>query len=212
MASDNAHFYEPGKGHGLRHDPFNSIVAPRPIGWISTVSPEGVANLAPYSFFNALNYYPPLIGFSSIGWKDTMANIKATGEFCWNLANRALARAMNDSCIPAPPEVDEFEVVGLSQAPSRMIAAPRVLESPVNFECRLSEIVQLRSAGGAMLDSWFVIGEVVAVHIDHAVLRDGVFDTLAADPVLRGGGPADYFGISAEALFKMRRPDWPIVK
>lgn len=210
MASDSAHFYEPRSGHGLRHDPFNSIVGPRPIGWISTCSPDGVANLAPYSFFNALNYHPPLIGFSSIGWKDTLANIQATGEFCWNLTNRALAEAMNLSCTPAPPEVDEFAVSGLTKAPSRLIAAPRVLESPVNFECRLCDLIRLRGADGTEIDTWFVTGEVLAIHIDQAVLRDGVFDTLAADPVLRGGGPADYFGISEAALFKLRRPGWPL--
>lgn len=210
MAGDSAHFYEPSKGHGLRHDPFNAIVAPRPIGWISTISAAGVANLAPYSFFNALNYHPPLIGFSSIEWKDTIANIEATGEFCWNLASRPLAEAMNASCAPAPPEVDEFEVVGLTKAPGRLIAPPRVLESPVNFECRLSEIVRLKGADGTELNSWFVIGEVVAVHIDPALLRDGVFDTLAAEPVLRGGGPADYFAINQAGLFHMRRPGWPI--
>ncbi len=210
MASDDAHYYEPRSGHGLRHDPFNSIIAPRPIGWISTLGTDGVANLAPYSFFNALNYHPPLIGFSSIEWKDTIANIEASGEFCWNLANRALAQAMNDSCTPAPSDVDEFEVVGLTKAPSRLIAAPRVLESPVNFECRLSDIVRLRGADGAALDSWFVIGEVVAVHIEQALLTDGIFDTVAAQPILRGGGPADYFGIDEGARFKLFRPRWPI--
>lgn len=210
MAGDNAHFYQPKDGHGLRHDPFNSIVAPRPIGWISTISADGVANLAPYSFFNALNYHPPLIGFSSIEWKDTIANIEATGEFCWNLASRSLAEAMNNSCTPAPAEIDEFDVVGLTKAPSRLIAAPRVLESPVNFECRLSDIVRLKSAGGAELNTWFVIGEVIAVHIDPATLHGEVFDTMAAEPILRGGGPADYFGIGPETLFRMRRPGWPI--
>ena len=210
MASDSAHYYEPRSGHGLRHDPFNSIIAPRLIGWISTLGADGVANLAPYSFFNALNYHPPLIGFSSIEWKDTIANIEVSGEFCWNLASRPLAKAMNDSCTPAPPNIDEFEVVGLTKAPSRLIAAPRVMESPVNFECRLSDIVRLRGADGTDLDSWFVIGEVVAVHIEQALLPDGIFDTVAAQPILRGGGPADYFGIDEAARFKLFRPRWPI--
>jgi flavin reductase (DIM6/NTAB) family NADH-FMN oxidoreductase RutF len=118
MADETAHAYEPVHGHGLKHDPFNAIVGPRPIGWISTVSQAGVANLAPYSFFNGFNYKPPIIGFSSIGWKDSVANAQATGEFCWNLATRALAREMNLTCAPAPPEVDEFEVAGLTKAPS----------------------------------------------------------------------------------------------
>ncbi len=208
--ADNAYYYEPHLGHGLLHDPFNTIIAPRPIGWISSVSADGQPNLAPYSFFNAINYHPPLIGFSSIGWKDTVANIKATREFCWNLANRALAEAMNLSCAPAPAEVDEFELSGVTKAPSRLINAPRVLESPVNFECRLCEIIRLRTADADEVDSWFVIGEVVAVHIDRTLLKNGIFDTVAADPVLRGGGPSDYFGIDAKARFAMRRPDWPL--
>src|SRR5579863_1789686 len=115
MAGADAHFYEPSAGHGLRHDPFNTIVGPRPIGWISSVSPAGTANLAPYSFFNGLSYVPLLVGFSSIGWKDTVANIAATGVFCWNLATEVLREQMNLSCAPAPPEVDEFEVAGLTK-------------------------------------------------------------------------------------------------
>lgn len=95
LAAPDAHFYEPKKGHALQHDPFNSIVAPRPIGWISTANAQGGRNLAPYSFFNAFNYVPPIVGFASIGWKDTVANAKATGEFVWNLATRPLAQQMN---------------------------------------------------------------------------------------------------------------------
>lgn len=96
--SRSFHFYEPRHGHELPHDPFNAIVAPRPIGWISSHDDQGRLNLAPYSFFNAFNYTPPLIGFSSVGWKDSVRNIEATGEFCWNLATRTLAEPMNTSC------------------------------------------------------------------------------------------------------------------
>jgi flavin reductase (DIM6/NTAB) family NADH-FMN oxidoreductase RutF len=210
MADDSAHFYQPAQGHGLRHDPFNAIVGPRPIGWISSIGAEGAVNLAPYSFFNAFNYVPPLIGFSSIGWKDSVANIAATGEFCWNLATRALAEPMNLTSAPAPAEVDEFEVAGLTHAPSRLIAPPRVLESPVNFECRLTQLVRLRRADGAEVDSWLVLGEVVAAHIDRALIRDGVYDTAAAHPILRAGGMGDYAEITPEAMFEMRRPRWPV--
>jgi len=210
MADESAHFYESAKGHGLRHDPFNAIVGPRPIGWISTVSARGVANLAPYSFFNGLSYVPPLIGFSSIGWKDSVANARATGEFCWNLATRALGEAMNLSCAPAPPEVDEFEVAGLTKAAGRIVAAPRVAESPVNFECRVAQILQLQGADGAKAEAWLTIGEVVGVHIDQASLADGVYDTAAARPILRAGRLGDYFEITPEAGFFMRRPGWPI--
>jgi flavin reductase (DIM6/NTAB) family NADH-FMN oxidoreductase RutF len=210
MAGHDAHFYEPSAGHGLRHDPFNAIVGPRPIGWISTVSATGVANLAPYSFFNGLCYTPPLVGFSSVAWKDSVANVEATGVFCWNLATHALREAMNLSCAPAPPEIDEFDVAGLTKAPGRIVAVPRVAESPVNFECRLSQIVRLRSAEGVEADAWLTIGEVVAVHIDRTLLKDGVYDTAAARPILRAGRLGDYFTITPEAGFSMRRPGWPI--
>ncbi len=210
MADPTAYIYEPKNGHGLRHDPFNAIVGPRPIGWISTVDAGGVANLAPYSFFNAFNYRPPLIGFATIGWKDTVANVEATGEFCWSLATKALAEPMNLTCAPAPADVDEFDVSGLTRAPSRLVAPPRVLESPVNFECRLSQLVRLRAADGTELDTWLILGEVVAVHIDRAYIRDGVYDTATARPILRAGRMGDYAEITPAAMFEMPRPDWPI--
>jgi len=210
MADESAHIYEPAGGHGLRHDPFNAIVGPRPIGWISTVSAAGVANLAPYSFFNGFNYVPPLIAFSSIGRKDSVTNAEATGEFCWNLATRALDQQMNLTSTPAPADVDEFEVAGLTRAPSRLVTPPRVLESPVNFECRLSQLIQLQAADGTKLDTWLVLGEVVAIHIDKALIKDGVYDTAAAHPILRAGRMGDYAEITPEAMFEMRRPRWPV--
>jgi len=200
------HSYQPRDGHGLAHDPFNAIVGPRPIGWISTRSVDGIANLAPYSFFNAFNYRPPIIGFSSIGWKDTVRNIDATREFVWNLATRPLAEAMNASCAPVGPEVDEFALAGLTPLASTLIAAPRVAESPVSFECRLSQMLRLTAADGTAIDSWMVFGEVIAVHIDESLLVDGIYDTAAAEPILRGGGPADYFAIDAAHRFRMWRP------
>jgi flavin reductase (DIM6/NTAB) family NADH-FMN oxidoreductase RutF len=200
------HFYEPRDGHRLPHDPFNAIVGPRPIGWISSHSPDGVLNLAPYSFFNAFNYVPPIIGFASIGYKDTLRNIERTGEFCWNLVSRPLAERMNQTCAAVPPEVDEFALAGLEPAPSRVVAVPRVAGSAVSMECRLSQLLQLQRADGAQVETWLVLGEVVGVHIDTALLKDGVYDTAAAQPVLRGGGPADYFSIGPEQLFKIFRP------
>jgi len=210
MADETAHIYEPAQGHGLKHDPFNAIVGPRPIGWISSISATGVANLAPYSFFNGFNYRPPIIGFASIGWKDSVANIEATGEFCWNLATKALGEQMNLTTTPAPPDIDEFEVAGLTPAPGRLVAAPRVLESPVNFECRLTQLIQLQGADGAKVDTWLVLGEVVVVHIDPAFLTDGVYETATARPILRAGRLGDYFEIRPDAMFHMRRPGWPI--
>lgn len=200
------HSYQPRLGHGLPHDPFNAIVGPRPIGWISTRSASGVNNLAPYSFFNAFNYVPPIIGFASIGYKDTLRNIEETGEFVWNLTTRALADAMNQSCAALGPEVSEFDVAGLTPLASTLVTPPRVAESPVTMECKRTQILQLQGIDGAQLESWLVLGEVVAVHIDQALLKDGVYDTAAAGHVLRGGGPGDYFTVGPEQLFKMYRP------
>jgi flavin reductase (DIM6/NTAB) family NADH-FMN oxidoreductase RutF len=204
--SEDFHYYEPARGHGLPHDPFNAIVGPRPIGWISSQDSEGRRNLAPYSFFNAFNYTPPIVGFSSIGYKDSVRNIEQTGEFGWNLATRSIADAMNATCAPVAPEVDEFTLAGLMPVGSRVIAVPRVAESPVSFECKLTQLIQLRGANGDSVDTWLVLGEVVAVHISKSLLVNGVYDTAAARPILRGGGPADYFEIGPEALFRMYRP------
>lgn len=200
------HFYEPSAGHGLAHDPFNALVAPRPIGWISSRSRDGVLNLAPYSFFNAFNYTPPLVGFASVGYKDSVRNIEETGEFGWNLATRPLAEAMNQSCAAVGPEVDEFQLAGLTPEPSRVIGVPRVKETPVSFECRVSQILRLTGADGTETDTWMVFGEVVGVHIARHLLKDGVYQTADAEPILRGGGPADYFGISPDTFFQMYRP------
>ncbi len=200
------HSYEPRNGHGLPHDPFNAIVGPRPIGWISTQSAAGALNLAPYSFFNAFNYVPPIVGFASIGYKDTVRNVEETGEFVWNLATRSLAEAMNQSCAAVPPEVNEFELAKLTPQASTLVAPPRVAESPVAFECRRTQILQLQGLDGAQVPTWLVLGEVVAIHIDKALLKDGVYDTAAAGHILRAGGPADYFTVGPEQLFKMYRP------
>lgn len=200
------HFYEPASGHGLAHDPFNAIVGPRPIGWVSTRSEAGVLNLAPYSFFNAFNYYPPLVGFASVGYKDTVRNAEATREFCWQLATRELAEKMNASSAMVGPEVDEFQLAGLTPQASHIVDVPHVAEAQVAFECRVSEVIRLRSAAGTEVDCWLTVGEVVGVHIDTALLVDGVYQTAAAHPIVRGGGSSDYFEISPEALFRMDRP------
>jgi flavin reductase (DIM6/NTAB) family NADH-FMN oxidoreductase RutF len=200
------HFYEPRLGHGLPHDPFNAIVGPRPIGWISTRSNDGVLNLAPYSFFTAFNYIPPIVGFSSIGPKDSVRNIQENGMFVWNLVTRPLAEAMNQTCAAVGPEVNEFELAGLATAPSRTMDVPRVAESPVSFECRSTQIIQLEGLDKQKIPTWLVLGEVVGVHIADHLLKDGVYDTASAGHVMRGGGPADYFTVGPEQLFKMWRP------
>ena len=201
------HFYEPADGHRLPHDPINAIIAPRPIGWVSTVSATGVRNLAPYSFFNLINYRPPLIAFSSTGWKDSVANVKATGDFVWNLATMSQAKQMNASSASLDPDVDEFDLAGLDALPSSLVKPPRVAGSPVHFECRLTQLIQLRTKEGHELDQWLVIGEAVGIHIDTAMLEDGVYQTARPHPITRGGGPADYFEITEDRLFRMRRPD-----
>jgi flavin reductase (DIM6/NTAB) family NADH-FMN oxidoreductase RutF len=200
------HFYEPKDGHRLPHDPFNAIVGPRPIGWVSTCSADGITNLAPYSFFNALNYVPPIIGFSSAGYKDSVRNIEETGEFAWNLVTRPLAEAMNQSCAAVPPEVSEFDLAGLTPIASRLIKPPRVQESPVSFECKVTNVFQLQGIDGVKVQTWMVLGEVVGVHIRADLLVDGVYNTAGAGHILRGGGPADYFTIGPEQLFKMHLP------
>jgi len=200
------HYYEPAQGHGLAHDPFNAIIGPRPIGWISSCDAQGRLNLAPYSFFNAFNYVPPIIGFASVGRKDSLSNIEQTGEFAWNLVTRPLAEAMNQSSAAVAAEVDEFALSGLTAAPCRLIGVPRVLQSPVSFECRLTQIVQLQRSDKSLIPTWLILGEVVAVHIDRALLKQGVYDTAAAEPLLRGGGAADYFSITADNLLRMQRP------
>ena len=204
--ADDVHYYEPAEGHGLAHDPFNAIVGPRPIGWISTVDRDGRRNLAPYSFFNAFNYVPPIVGFCSVGYKDSVRNVEQTGEFAWSLSTFALAGAMNASCAAVAPGTDEFDLAELTPSPSRRIGAPRVGESPVSFECRLTQLVRLKTAAGRDVDSWMVFGEVVAVHIDRALIRDGVYQTAAAGPILRGGGPGDYFKVTEAEKFVMMRP------
>ena len=204
--ADDSYYYEPAQGHGLPHDPFNAIVGPRPIGWISSQDRQGRLNLAPYSFFNAFNYVPPIIGFASVGRKDSLNNIEQTGEFAWNLATRPLAEAMNQSCAAVAPEVDEFALSQLTPLASRLIGVPRVQESPVSFECRLTQIIQLQRHDQSLVPTWLILGEVVAVHIARHLLKDGISDTAAAQPILRGGGPADYFQLGPDALFKMRRP------
>ena len=204
--SGETHFYEPKNGHGLKHDPFNAIIGPRPIGWVSTKGADGSINLAPYSFFNAFNYIPPIIGFSSNGAKHSLRNAQETGEFVWNLATAQIAEQMNASSATLPYGVNELTSAKLTEAPSRLVAPPRVAESPVHFECKVIEIIQLKSHTGVFVPSWLVLGEVVAIHIDSKLLPGGVFDTFHADIILRAGGPSAYARITPDTRFDMVRP------
>lgn len=199
------YFYEPGKGHGLAHNPFKAIVAPRPIGWISTLSPAGEPNLAPYSFFNAVCDSPPMLYFSTTGAKkDSLRNVQDTGEFVVNFVGAGHAKAMNATAASVPPGVDEFVLAGLAHAPCRIVKAPRVAGAIAAMECRLSQVIHLKGANGVDVDGWMAIGEVVGVHIDPAYLKEGIFDTAAAHPIARCGYRGDYAQVNE--IFEMIRP------
>src|SRR4051794_32620253 len=186
------YYYEPSKGHGLAHSPFKAIVAPRPIGWISTRDREGRVNLAPYSFYNAFSEEPPVVGFSSYGRKDSLRNAEETGEFVANLATRPLAEAVNLSSIAVAPGVDELAMAGLTAAPCRLVAAPRVAESPAALECRLIGVIPIPDLDGNETNNFLVLGQVVGVHLDPACLKDGLFDITAARTIARCGYRGDY--------------------
>jgi flavin reductase (DIM6/NTAB) family NADH-FMN oxidoreductase RutF len=200
------HSYDPGLGHGLPHDPFKAIVAPRVIGWISSCSASGQVNLAPYSFFGAFASSPhQVIGFSSGGYKDTIRNIEETGEFVWNLSSRKLAGQMNQSSAVVAPDVNEFELAGLTEAAGVHVRVPHVLEAPAALECRLLKVLRLDGLDGKDLQHWIVFGQVVYVHIRREFLKEGRFDLHAAQPVLRAGYLGDY-ALMGE-MFEMFRPE-----
>jgi flavin reductase (DIM6/NTAB) family NADH-FMN oxidoreductase RutF len=197
-------FFEPRAGHSLPHDPFRAIVAPRPIGWISSISAEGKVNLAPYSFFNAVAGSPPMVLFASEGIKDSIQNVEATGEFVANLATRPLAKRMNETARAHAPDVDEFAVAGLTPAPSALVRPPRVAESPAALECKVTQMVPLKDLSGDSGERLMAIAEVVGIHIDEAYLKDGLFDMVAAQTIARCG----YWDYApATELFHMPRPD-----
>ena len=198
------YFYEPAKGHGLPHDPFKAIAAPRPIGWISSMDKQGVVNLAPYSFYNALGDNPPVVGFSSSGRKDSLRNIEETREFVVNFATKALAEAMNLTSANVPHDIDEMTMAGLTPAPCRIVAAPRVAESPAALECKLLQVIHIHDLDGNPVNQYLVLGQVVGVHIAQEYLKNGLFDTGAAQPIMRAGYQADYYEVGAP--FKMLRP------
>lgn len=198
------YFYQPRKGHGLPHDPLKAIIAPRPIGWVGTVDAEGRPNLAPYSFFNAVASFPPMVYFSSEGRKDSLANVEATGEFTCSLVGAALARAMNATSAPVAHGVNEFVLADLTLAPSSMVTPPRVAEAIAALECKVTQIIRLAGVDGVPMDTWMVLGEVVGVHIDARWLKDGMFDTAGARPIARCGYRGDYAEVNS--LFEMIRP------
>lgn len=199
-------FYRPEDGHGLPHNPFNAVVSPRPIGWISTRGLDGSENLAPYSFFNAVAYVPPQVMFSSTsakedrdGTKDSVANIRETGVFCVNIVEYAMREVMNVSSGPWPKEVDEFDKAGVAREQCETIEASRVAGAPANLECRMTQIVRLEGAA-----NFAVFGEVIGVHLRENCIVDGRFDVLTYQPVARLGY-RDYARVTE--LFSMTRPE-----
>jgi len=199
-------FYEPHLRDRtiLPHDPFKSLVAPRPIGWVSTRGADGRVNLAPYSFFNAVAEGPPMLAFSSNGRKDSATFAGEIDEFVWNLVTFELREQMNETSAPLPRGSSEFERAGLEMAPSRIVSVPRVAASPCSMECRVVHQLELCDTDGRPIDQHLVIGQVVGVHLDETRLVDSAVDTAALRPVARCGGPADYTVV--EHLFQMTRP------
>ncbi|MEM8581266.1 MAG: flavin reductase family protein [Pseudomonadota bacterium] len=199
-------FYRPEDGHGLPHNPFNAIVTPRPIGWISTRGGTGRDNLAPYSFFNAVAYVPPQVMFSSTAvkedrgdTKDSVANIRDTGVFCVNIVSYALRDVMNKSSQAFAADVDEFQAAGIEKAECETIDCPRVAAAPANLECTLTQIVKLPGAA-----NFLVLGEVTGVHMSDANIVDGRFDVTTFEPLSRLGY-RDYAKV--DTLFSLARPD-----
>jgi flavin reductase (DIM6/NTAB) family NADH-FMN oxidoreductase RutF len=189
--------------HGLAVDPFKAVMVPRPIGWISTLSAEGIANLAPYSFFNAFSDGPIYVAFGSGGRKDTIRNVEATGEFVFNLATYNLREAMNASSANVKPQVDEFDLARLTKAPCQFVKAPRVGESPVCFECKYFQTVPLPADDGHVND-WMVIGRVIGIHIDDRFIENGRVNTAAMQPIARLGY-SEY--ATVDSTWRMRRPN-----
>ncbi|MCB1490972.1 MAG: flavin reductase family protein [Rhodobiaceae bacterium] len=189
--------------HGLPHDPFKSLVVPRPIGWISTLSAGGGANLAPYSFFNGLASNPNIVMFSSNVYKDSVRNVDQTGEFVCNMATYDLRDKMNATSAPVSSDVDEFELAGLTKVASRAVAPPRVAECPAALECRHLQTIELTGLDGKSAGAWMVLGQVVGVHIDDTVIIDGRVDVTLFRPLARLG----YMQYaSVDSVFSIQRP------
>ena len=205
-------FYEPSadpKALPLAIDPFKSLVVPRPIGWVTSLSPEGVVNLAPFSFFNAIGDSPPCVAFAPQGSKpdrpikDTLANVTATGEFVCNLATYTLREKMNQTSARLPAGIDEMRKAGLTPAPSRLVRPPRVAESPAQLECRLLQIIDLPAWDPAERQA-LVIGQVIGIHIDDRLIKDGRVDIVDARPIARLGYS---LYATVDNAFRMPRPD-----
>ncbi len=198
-------FYRPEDGHGLPHNPFNAVITPRPIAWISTRGADGSENLAPYSFFNGVSYTPPQVMFATTGkkhdrdnTKDTLANIRDSGVFAVNVVEYAMREAMNLTSGPWDKEVDEAAMAGIERAECETINCARVKDAPATLECRLVQIVELPGASNQV-----AFGEVTGVHLRDDCIRNGRFDVTTFQPVARLGY-RDYARVTE--LFSLTRP------
>jgi flavin reductase (DIM6/NTAB) family NADH-FMN oxidoreductase RutF len=194
-------FYEPRKkNHGLPRDPYNAIVGPRPIGWITSMSSAGQVNLAPYSFFNSVSSDPPMVMFASDGRKHTIDFVEQTGEFVCNLAVWDLRMQVKDTSLPFPRGIDEMAAVGLEAAPSTLVKPPRVKASPCALECKWLRTIRLNDIDGNPAPRFIAFGQVIGIHIDERFIKDGLLDTGAMMPIARAGYQ-EYFVTTAEARF-----------
>ena len=201
---------------GLKFNPFKAIVAPRPIGWVTTLNRNGMVNLAPFSFFNAVSSDPPMVVYGANGTheadegeKDSLRNVRETGEFVCNLATWELRNQMNLTSTPAPPGTDEMQAVGIARLPSRLVKPPRVAASPAHLECKLHQVVDLPPDPRNGKRNTMVVGLVIGIHIDDAFVVNGRFDTVRARPIARLG--YNDYAVVAEA-FEMKRPGWPLAE
>lgn len=199
-------FYRPADGHGLPHNPFNALITPRPIGWISTRARDGRDNLAPYSFFNGVAYEPPQVMFASTsakpdrdGTKDSVANIRETGVFCVNIVEFSARDAMNATSAMLPADVDEFTQAGIEKQPCETVDCARVASAPAHLECQLTQIVPLEGEA-----NFAVFGEVTGINLRDDCLVDGIFDVTRFEPLARLGY-RDYTRVNE--VFSLKRPD-----
>ncbi len=201
-------FYDTAQNkHGMKHDPFKALIVPRPIGWISTISNEGICNIAPYSFFNAMGEKPAYVAFSSAGLKDSLKNINQNGEFVCSLATWDLRFEMNTSSAAVPYGVDEFPLSGLTAVKSNLVKPPRVKGSPAAFECKLWKVIDLPAQNPNDRSNYsMIIGQVVGIFIEDKFVKDGVVDTGAMRPIARLGY-MDYGVINPENVFTINRPE-----
>ncbi len=198
-------FYEPQNGHGLPHNPFNALITPRPIGWISTRGADGSENLAPYSFFNGVSYSPPQVMFASTSrkegrqrGKDSIGNVIDTGVFCVNVVGHEMRDAMNKTSLSASRDVDEFELAGLERTECETIPCSRVGHAPASMECKLTKVVDLPGSSNIV-----AFGEVTGIHLNEKYLINGIFDVTKFQPLARLGYQ-DYARVTE--LFSLKRP------